>query len=186
MSKSNEKNNGIFQIALNLTMASLISGTVLASTYFVTAPFAKQQRIRQKDLTMRELIPGANTFQPVEGKDGWYVAVTNTLKLGYIIPGESKGFGGSIKILTAVSTNDRVIEYKILSHNETPGLGDKAAVSPFRDQFRDKTLDGLVVVKNHDTNKIDAITGATITSRAVTKAVRESLEQFGEFLKKPL
>lgn len=185
MSKTNEKQNGIFQIALNLTMASLISGAVLAATFFITAPFAKQQRINIRNQTMRELIPEAKTFAPVEGKEGWFVAEVEKLKLGYIVPSEAKGFGGSIRILTAVGTNERIIGYKILSHNETPGLGDKAAESPFRDQFKDKTAENLDVVKNHDPAKIDAMTGATITSRAVTKAVKEGLELLDAYLKKP-
>ena len=132
---------------------------------------------------MRELIPGATAFTPVEGKESWFHASQGVTNCGFILPAEGKGYGGSIKILVAVKTNGRIIDFKILSHNETPGLGDRAALPPFRDQFKNKTAENLELVKNHDTNFIDAMTGATITSRAVTGAVRESLEKFGEYRK---
>lgn len=185
MLKAIKDRNSVLRITLNLTVASLISGTVLAGTFFFTRPYAEKQRVRLKEQSMRELVPEASSFKAVGGKDGWFVAENGNGQLGYLLPSEGKGYGGTIKLLIAVGTNARIIGYKVLSHNETPGLGDRAALSPFKDQFKNKTVTDLEVVKNHDTNRIDAITGATITSRAVTKAVREALERFGDLRKKP-
>jgi electron transport complex protein RnfG len=175
------KNNGILQITLNLTLASLISGAVLASVYFITAPFAEKQRVNFKNQTMKELIASVTNFKPIKGKEDWFLAEKEGRKIGTIIPSEAKGYGGAIKILIAVDTNNTIMDFKILSHNETPGLGDQAALPGFRNQFRGKTITNMEVVKKHDENKIDAITGATITSRAVTKAVKEGLERLEEW-----
>ena len=76
------------------------------------------------------------------------------------------------------------MNYEILSHNETPGLGDYANKEKFKSQFVGKGLENLSVVKNLEDNKhIQAITGATITSKALTKAINEAIEQAQEFEK---
>ena len=63
----------------------------------------------------------------------------------------------------------------MLEHNETPGLGDNASKPKFRDQFKGKKIDSLEVTKEHsDTKHIQAMTGATISSRAVTRGVKRS------------
>ncbi len=175
--------NEILQIALNLTVAGFIAGALLAVTYFFTAPFAEKRRAAVKEETMKELIVSAKNFKPVADKPGWFAAENERGRIGYIIPSEARGYGGTIKILIALDTNERIIDYKILSHNETPGLGERAALPEFRRQFEGKGMGNLEVVKDHDETKIDAITGATITSRAVTRAVKEGLEKFDEYLK---
>ncbi len=176
--------NGFFRTAMNLTAASVISGAVIAFVYFITEPFAQRQRIIQKDRTMHELVSSASAFIPVAGREGWFEADNGSNRIALIIPSEGKGYGGTIRILTAAGTNGEVIDFKILSHNETPGLGDRAALTNFREQFRGKKAAELEVVKKHDGSRIDAITGATITSRAVTKAVRKGMEELDGYLKK--
>lgn len=185
MSKPTENaNNGIFQITLNLTLASLISGVILAGTYFITKPFAEKQKVLFRDQTMKELVAGSSGFEPVKGKENWYTANFGSHQTAYIIPSESRGFGGAIKILLAADSNLILIDYKVLSHNETPGLGDRMALTNYRNQFKGKTIENMEVVKSHNPDKIDSMTGATITSRAVTLAVRTGLEELRDYLKK--
>lgn len=178
---TDQKKNSIFAIALNLGAAGLLSGLIIAAVYFVTAPVAAQQRIVLRDLSMKELEPSAASFQPVEGHEGWFRAVTDGKTSGYIVPGEGKGYGGTIKMLVAVDTNQALIGYKVLSHNETPGLGDKTTQPKFRSQFVGKKVENLEVVKVHEDGKIDAIAGVTISSRAVTKAVKEALTSLNAY-----
>jgi len=103
--------------------------------------------------------------------------------VAYIIPSESKGYAGSIKLLVAVSPEGKVLNFGILDSKETPGLGDKASQPLFHDQFIGKDLAHLKVVKDpSDKEDILAITGATITSKAVTKAVREAIEELNKYL----
>ena len=81
-------------------------------------------------------------------------------------------------MLVAVSPDGKVIDYNILSANETPGLGDNAAKEPFKSQFKDKTAEALTVVKDPSNKEnIQAMTGATISSKAVTKGVKEAVEE---------
>jgi Na+-translocating ferredoxin:NAD+ oxidoreductase subunit G len=174
----NEKHYSIFEIASNLALACLFAGILIAAVYFVTAPIAAEKRIMLNNQAMKALVKDADTFEKVnemEHMESWYRAKKNNEVIAFVVPGESKGYGGSIKMLVAITPDGKVIDYTIMAHNETPGLGDNAQKEPFRSQFFGKDETKLVVVKD-PTNKdnIQALTGATITSKAVTKAVKEA------------
>lgn len=169
-----QEKNSIFKVALNLTLVCLVSGAVIAGVYAVTAPVAAQQSIDQRNKAMRELVPRAQDFQPVGDRDGWYKAVQDGKVTAFVVPAASKGYGGTIKMLAAVAPDGRVLDFKILAHNETPGLGEQAAQPQFRRQFAGKMPDQLEVVKTPTKNNIQALTGATITSRAVTEGIKQA------------
>jgi electron transport complex protein RnfG len=168
---------GLIKIGINLTIACLISGTIIAGTFAITAPVAAVERINQQNKAMKELVADAQDFKAVEGKIGWYAALKDGKTVAYVLPAESKGYGGTIKMLTAVSPDGKDLGYKILEANETPGLGDNASKPKFSDQFIGKKAEDLEVVKVPTEKNIQALTGATITSRAVTKGIREAVEE---------
>ncbi|AIF52495.1 RnfABCDGE type electron transport complex subunit G [Pelosinus sp. UFO1] len=172
-----EKNDSIFKIGINLTLACLLSGGIIAATYAVTEPVAAQERINLKNKAMVELVAEAQDFKPIAGKTDWYTAMKDGKVIAYVVPAETKGYGGAIKIVTAISPEGKVMDYKILQHNETPGLGDKASEPKFKNQFAGKSTEDLEVVKVPTDKNIQALTGATITSRAVTKGIKEAVEE---------
>lgn len=174
---AHDADNSIFKIGINLTIACLLSGVIIAATYAVTAPVAAQERVNLKNQAMKELVADAQEFKPIAGKTEWYAAMKDGQVIAYVVPAESKGYGGAIKMLTAVSPEGKTMDFKILSHNETPGLGDKAGDDKFRKQFAGKDAVAMEVVKVPTDKNIQALTGATITSRAVTKGIREAVEE---------
>lgn len=176
-----DNGGGIFKIGINLTIACLISGAIIAGTYAVTAPVAAKERVNLKNKAMKELVTDAQEFKAVAGKTEWYAALKDGKTIAYVVPAESKGYGGAIKMLTAVSPDGKDLGYKILSHNETPGLGDKAADAKFSKQFIGKAAEGMEVVKVPTDKNIQALTGATITSRAVTKGIKEAVEEVAAY-----
>jgi electron transport complex protein RnfG len=96
---------------------------------------------------------------------------------GYIYTVVPKGYNGEISIMVGFKAPDKTITgVKILSNHETPGLGANCSSPSFLDQFKTKsTKEALVVSKQAQAfNEIQAITGATITSRAVTKGINEA------------
>lgn len=172
-----EKHYSVFQIAMNLTAACFISGIIIAAVYFVTHPIAVKNSKALEVQSMQKLISDADKFDKIPGKTDWYVAKQGTKTVGYIIPIETKGYGGTIKMLVAVTADAKVIDYNIQSANETPGLGDNASKEPFRKEFKGKASADLTVVKDpSNTKNIQAMTGATISSRAVTKGVKEAVD----------
>ncbi|MBR2215006.1 MAG: RnfABCDGE type electron transport complex subunit G [Selenomonadaceae bacterium] len=170
--------HSVWRIAFNLVAACFVSGIVIAAVYYVTAPIAAVKAEEMRQASMRELVAEADSFAPVPGREGWFAAAQAGKTVAYIVPSETRGYGGTIKMLVAVTVEGKVIDYSILEHNETPGLGDNAQKPKFRDQFKGKEAPHLAVVKdpgNHE--DIQAMTGATISSRAVTLAVKQAVEQ---------
>lgn len=169
---------GIFKIALNLILTCLVSGCIIGVVYFLTGPIATVKAEQNKQDSMKSLVPDADKFVPVEGEKDTFVAEKGGQKVAYIIPTAPKGYGGPIKMLTAVKADGTVIDYAVLEANETPGLGDKGAKSPFKDQFKGKKAENLEVTKEHGVkDKIQALTGATISSRAYTLGVKQAVEK---------
>jgi len=177
-----KKEHSIFQVAINLILACLVSGLIIGIVYFITAPIAIQKSEMLKQQAMKDLVKDAETFKEVPNKVQWFAAEKEGKVIAYVVPSESKGYGGSIKMLVAITTDGKVIDYNILTSNETPGLGDNAAKEPFKSQFKEKQAENLTVVKDPSNKEnIQAMTGATISSKAVTKAVKEAVEAVTDF-----
>ena len=172
----------MFKITLNLTMAAFLSGLIIGVVFFFTYEKAEEQKRLQKELSMKELVPDAARFVPIEGKQEWFRAEKDDKTLAYLLLAEQKGFDGHIKMFVAVTPDKKVIGYKVLSHKETPGLGDVAFKPKFASQFTGKGIENMELVKIQEEGKILAITGATITSRAVTAAVKHVLVEVDAYL----
>lgn len=185
MTHTDHNNNSMFKITLNLTMATLFAGIIIGVVFYFTAPIAEIQRIKQKEQSMKELIPDASSFVEIEGKKEWFKAEKDGKVIAYLVLTHQKGFDGHIKMFVAVTPEKKVIGYKVLSHRETPGLGDVAFKAKFADQFTGKGVESMELVKIQEEGKILAITGATITSRAVTIAVKNVLTDLGTYLNEP-
>ncbi len=86
-----------------------------------------------------------------------------------------KGFGGDIGIMVGVNTSDdSIVGVGVTTHSETPGVGSKAKSDPsFVAQFKDKPLVGTFQVKS-DGGQVDALSGATVTSRGVSVALTDA------------
>jgi len=104
--------------------------------------------------------------------------------VGSIIKTAKQGYGGPVPVTAGIDLEGKIIAIKVASSSEglkeTPGLGLKATEPDFRNQFAGKTVDQLKLKK--DGGPIEAITGATITSRAVTDGLREALEKYRDLL----
>jgi electron transport complex protein RnfG len=173
-----EQKSNILKIALNLILTCLVSGCIIGCVFFITGPIASVKAEQMKQESMKNLVPDADKFNPVSGEKDTFVAEKGGKKIAYVIPSEPKGYGGPIKMLVAVTADGKVMDFTILEANETPGLGDNASKPPFRGQFKEKKLENLEVTKDkNDTKHIQAMTGATISSRAVTLGVKQAVEK---------
>lgn len=172
----------IFKVAINLIGACLISGCIIGLVYYITAPIAVQKSEMMKQESMRGLVKDAENFKAVPNKENWFAAEQNGKTIAYVVPGHSKGYGGAITMLVAVTADGKVLDYSILTSNETPGLGDRAGQEPFKSQINGKNAAALTVVKDPaNKENVQAMTGATISSRAVTLAVKNAAEEVVQF-----
>lgn len=173
-----KKKNDIFKITFNLAVTCLVSGAILALAYFFTNPIAVQKAKAMETESMRALVTSADSIDAVKGQSGMYEATSGGKAVAYIVSVAPKGYGGPIDMLVAVSPDGKVLNFSITSSNETPGLGSKASEPAFKDQFAGKTSEDLAVTKDKsNTQNIQAMTGATISSKAVTKGVKEAVDE---------
>jgi len=116
-----------------------------------------------------------------EPKKDYYIAYRDKQVIGFAFVAKGKGYGGEINIFVGLNTDFTIEQIKILSNTETPGLGTKITEDSFTGQFKGLSFKDVSLSK--DGGKIDAITGATISSKAVTDAVRKELEEKIEVIK---
>ena len=79
-------------------------------------------------------------------------------------------------MLVAVNQDYKLIAIEILDHKETPGLGDQIDKDWFKRQFKGKAEENLIVIKGETDTDIQAISGATISSRGVTRGAKEAVD----------
>ncbi len=166
----------------------VIVSAALAGTNLLTEDKIAEQASLKAEESRKLVLPGAESFEEVELPADWegspvYEGTANGTTVGYVLETTAKGYGGDIKVMTGFSESGDITGVEILSHSETPGLGANAEKEEFREQFKMEkpVLYGpLEVVKYQEPEpgQIEAMTGATITSKAVTAAVEQAQTDF--------
>lgn len=177
--------------ALTLTAICVVVAFLVSLTNFITADAIKQQEIETAEASKKAVLSTAESFTQIESNE--YTAHIGTdangTIVGYAVVTSAKGYGGAIQIMTGLDADGIVTGVVILAEEETQGLGKNANKEEFRSLFVGKDVSGYTVVKGDAANdgEITAITGATITTKAVTDAVNEAksiyssiIEQKGE------
>lgn len=193
--------NKIIRNTLILTVITVVSGLLLGIVYDITKePIAIAQE-NTKQEAFKAVLPDASSFDDYEDfdadgaaallKENGYdadditeIAVGTDESgsiVGYVINVTShEGYGGDIQVSVGIASDGTVKGVEMLSINETAGLGMKADEEDFKDQFKDKNVEQFHYTKTGESgdNMIDAISGATITTNAVTNAVDSALVYF--------
>jgi len=176
--------NYIIKPAASLFFAAVITVAALSFVYNKTYEAIEKQKYKAQEEAMKELLPKVSGFKEIQTEfTGSIRAVyggyqDNGVMTGYILKLSPAGYSGEIDFLAGVSIEDKKITgIRILRHSETPGLGALAVKENFYGQFAGHDLSPLKVTKSSPgKDEIQAITSATITSRAVTNAVNEAIE----------
>ncbi len=177
---------------LSLLIVCLASAALLSYVYTVTTPIIEEGIEEKLDEQLREVFPIAHSFSYyiiVEGdtllKDTLWAALDSTgNRIGILFKVFPKGYGGPIETLVGLATDTTIVTIRPATPSEglkeTPGLGVKITEAFFLDQFSCKKLEEIRLKSYGGT--IDAITAATISSRAVTDGVRKGIEKFSTYL----
>lgn len=107
-----------------------------------------------------------------------YEALKDGQPVGHVVEVSTRGYGGEIKMLVGIDNSMNITGVVLTSHSETPGLGAKGAEPGFRDQFLGPVPEkefSVVKVAPRSDNEIQAISGATVTSRAITNGVADAV-----------
>ena len=195
-SKSNAAKNIIV-----LFVIALVSVTILAVLNEITMePIAKAEA-DARIAVYKAVYQDAADFSELDtAKD--YKCVDDTIvinsvleakdsssqKVGYVIDATSKnGYGGDVQIAVGITDSGEITAFKVISASETPGLGAKALEDEYASQFSGLKAEEVKWVKGaervKENNEIDAISGATITTKATTQAVNEAINLYNTELK---
>jgi electron transport complex protein RnfG len=165
----------IAKITFTLVVFYVIGGFILAFVYANASPKIYRNNEEAEKRALKELIPEADDITKtgdwsIHDKHAkYFTAKKGGETIGYIIQSFGKGYSSYINTFVAVDKDFKVQKINILGHAETPGLGDEIEADSFKGQFRDKDFEHLKVLKTETTEYIQAISGATISSRAVTE-----------------
>ena len=162
------------KLILNLLLIYLVGGLIIASVYAKTSPIIFKNRKEMREKALKAMMPEAELIEKMgdwypHGKHVEYLeAKAGGEIVGYIVETLGKGYSSYINTLVALDKDLVILKIDILSHQETPGLGDEILNPDWKAQFNGKTLNQLKLVKTESAEYIEAISGATISSRAVT------------------
>jgi electron transport complex protein RnfG len=180
------------RLVATLAFAGFLSGLIIVSTFEATLPSITAHRDLTLEQSVVKVLPGAISLRRMVYREGRLDIVEREQKgeeiilggyaadgrlVGYAIPGAAPGFADTIRLLYGyVPERRKVVGMEILESRETPGLGDKiykdaAFVANFASLSVDPEILAVKKGKKTAPNQIDAITGATISSKAVVKAI---------------
>ena len=168
----------VARIALTLFLSAAVVAGLLAGVNSITKPIIDAQNAAKTQAAIAAVLPGGFDEELTAfDNQGGLVSKVYKGANGYALEVLPSGFDNTITMMVGVDTEGKVLGISIVSHTETAGLGAVAAESTskgeaFRGQFVGKS--GAVAVTK-DGGEIDAITGATITSRAVSTGVNAAL-----------
>ncbi len=179
------KNKSFKEIALPAIMLFVIAAictALLAGTNLLTKDKIAQLAVEAENSAKAAVLTAAsfsdNKTAVVDGKENIYYEAydENNNVIGYVFSVTVKSYGGDLSCMVGISTEGKVTGVEITTINDTPGLGMKATGEDFLNQFKGKEA-GITVNKNSSSDtEIQAITGATISSQAVTDAVNEAFK----------
>ncbi len=169
-----------------LAVICLVVTGLLAATRAVTKGPTETLETERQIASRQEVLPSAASFEkmavPGQAQSPYRGIDASGQTVGYVITTSAKGYGGAIQVMTGVGTDGKITGVTILSHSETVGLGANAEKESFRSQYIQAAPDdGFSVYKAGQAGgegKIQAMTGATITTTGVTSAVNNALDVY--------
>ncbi len=171
-------------MVLSLTLVALGASACLGFIYEITKGPIATTALNKKLDAIKQVVPDFNNnpdaemFRLPTGEGDSldvYPAKNDSVLIGYAVNTyTNNGFGGNITIMAGFKTDGTIINITVLTHKETPGLGNKMTEPEFKDQFMNKNPKEFSLVVDKDGGPVDAITAATISSRAFCDAVQRA------------
>jgi electron transport complex protein RnfG len=162
----------IIRYGLILALICAIATGLLAGVNFLTKPKIMAQEQNEQENSLREVMPEGRDFEAVEsdGEIIYYKIYDKDKKLmGFAFQAQTKGYSSDIVTMVGMTMDGEITAIKVLSQNETPGLGARIAEPAFTGQFSHKNIQGI--------SEVQAITGATISSKAVIDSVKKKAQE---------
>ncbi len=199
------KRAGSLRLILTLATAGLCSGIVLVCVFLATQPLIERNQAEALETAIFQVLPTAASRKAFVLRGDELAAIEDESALGnqdavyagydaqgslvgYGIPGEGAGFQDTIKLIFGFDPSQRlIVGMQVLESRETPGLGDKILKDQdFLENFRALHVDPQIVSVKHGAktaaNQVDAISGATISSKAIVSILNQSTNRWSPYL----
>ncbi|MCF8225768.1 MAG: RnfABCDGE type electron transport complex subunit G [Bacteroidales bacterium] len=186
-----KKESNFTSMLTTLSIVALMAAGLLGSVYALTKEPIRLAELRKKNEAIEAVVPEFNNTPSEDfkklGIDGDSVTLYSVKVDGKEIATAvetftNNGFSGEFKLMVGFDTTGAIIDVAVVSHAETPGLGDKMeqAKSDFHVQFMGKHPDEFRLRVAKDRGDVDAITASTISSRAYCEAVQRAYDAYME------
>lgn len=165
------------KIVLVLSVVCLVAGLCLGAVYKVSYPSIEARRKADERAQLKELFPQADSFEEKEVPDSKIIKKCFLVKqgsrtLGYVFIAANYGYSGDIELMVGVDEKGNIAGTRVLAQAETPGLGTRIEEDSFINQFNGWNYSDYKSGKV----KFDAITGSTISSKAVLEEIEAVLD----------
>lgn len=151
---------------------------LLATVNYLTLPMIIAQKLAQEKKVLLEVLPQAERFEPMKSSRSDIICYKAYRKdntpAGVAFKASAKGYSGIIETMVGISLEGKILAVKILDQSETPGLGTRIFEPSFLAQFTNRSGSEL--------DEVQAIAGATISSKAVADSVKNKSEEVKKFL----
>lgn len=186
-----QKDKGLIP-AMILAIICIIATALLAFTNQVTLAARQAQEVAAENESKLALFPSAQEFKDIDIDSflaelpdltaAYEVYGADGQQQGILFAASTRGYGGDVPIMAAITLDGKLSGVRVMSNDETPGLGKKIEEQEFLNQFKDRDTTIRYSTKIGDPGKevIDSVSGATISSRAVTEALNEGMELYSQ------
>ena len=173
-------------MVISLTSITIVAAAALGAVYMFTQKAIQEQQIAKQTAAISAVLPEHERIADPETVNGLtvYKAYTGDQFVGAAVETQADGFGGVIRLLVGFDADNHIVNYEVLEQQETPGLGThivewfKNADKPGQNILGREATGAFTVSK--DGGDVDAITAATISSRAFLKAVNAAYSAYTE------
>lgn len=162
-----------------LAIIVTVAVVLLIAVNSLTSPVVESRGVEEVKNILGNIFPEMSRY---ELEDEIYTVYQDDTKIGYAFKATGSGYGGNIDILVGLDNNFEIKGVSIISQTETPGVGSKITESSFTDQFKGLSVSDIAL--KSEGGKVDAITGATISSRAVVDAIQKKMVEVIDTLEK--
>ena len=173
-------------MVISLTSITIVAAAALGAVYMFTQNAIQEQQIAKQTAAISAVLPEHERIADPETVNGLtvYKAYTGDQFVGAAVETQADGFGGVIRLMVGFDADNHIVNYEVLEQQETPGLGThivewfKNADKP-KQNILGREANGAFTVSK-DGGDVDAITAATISSRAFLKAVNAAYAAYTE------
>ncbi len=164
----------ILRLSLILTLVGIVSATLLTAAHNVTEPIILERRAADYRDALERFFPGFDSFETEQLDEGRFDLIydEDSDLMGIMATVAASGYDGDINYNLALDEEGRIIGMNIVSHTETPGIGDVIERDNFQEQFIGKSYEDPITAGED----VEIITGATVSTAAMVNSIRQTTE----------